>query len=548
MLPLQFLRGVLTISELSSEIAQGLATGGIHPETYQPIEDQWPDYQPAQRNVNASVSAPSRAPSGPLTTLAKLNTPLTSTKSRGPMDAFVTRSASKSEPKRSTLALPRPVGVNGSGPSRLSDLVSPSAASRSAHVGVIARRTGSGGIEAAAAARRQEVSGADKGISRGVKAGQAGTVKSKFFGGGTQPARPVREAPSPDKGKEDLGLIWEASSEAGPDVDFDESQLRTRGTEQDDSQPALVEPNRRGPSEQLRQSTQHGCSSPSLVMSPSGSPTTPTALESRRSLMRYRHDDEAESLPHALTSPGAPLLSSPPNMTLSPLRAPLPQHDESGIIADVMYEETGHRYSSPPDIGRQRSLTADPFSPSPSPRASKRSSPAREANSIAVTATADCFHPASDIANVSTSQPVLSSSPSYGPPSRVLDSQPLSAPRTARCHLAEVQGGWTTGSSDVLDDEEIVTPSYNVGYVANENEMADRKMRDDDEIHATSDEEDDAGARVLQAEVERRKERAQVVSAGWKQRFSLQGPVSLVPCHLCGHQRAQRPSLTGIMI
>jgi hypothetical protein len=130
----------------------------------------------------------------------------------------------------------------------------------------------------------------------------------------------------------------------------------------------------------------------------------------------------------------------------------------------------------------------------------------------------------------------------------VLDSQPLSAPRTARCHLAEVQGGWTTGSSDVLDDEEIVTPSYNVGYVANENEMADRKMRDDDEIHATSDEEDDAGARVLQAEVERRKERAQVVSAGWKQRFSLQGPVSLVPCHLCGHQRAQRPSLTGIII
>ncbi|WRT66840.1 uncharacterized protein IL334_003803 [Kwoniella shivajii] len=86
--------------DVDSEIAKGMAKGDIHPETREPIIDEWPDYQPTSRSkpltenygrVNINVSA-------------------------GPMDAFITR---MKKPK----PLPRPVGTFGSGPSRLSDQI-----------------------------------------------------------------------------------------------------------------------------------------------------------------------------------------------------------------------------------------------------------------------------------------------------------------------------------------------------------------------------------------------------------------------------------------
>ncbi|WWC85189.1 uncharacterized protein L201_000047 [Kwoniella dendrophila CBS 6074] len=84
--------------DVEQEVAKGMATGDIHPETRLPIIDEWPDYQPTSK-------------SKPLTeNFAKVNVP----KSAGPMDAFITR-------MKKPTPLPKPVGTLGSGPSRLSD-------------------------------------------------------------------------------------------------------------------------------------------------------------------------------------------------------------------------------------------------------------------------------------------------------------------------------------------------------------------------------------------------------------------------------------------
>ena len=74
----------------------------------------------------------------------------------------------------------------------------------------------------------------------------------------------------------------------------------------------------------------------------------------------------------------------------------------------------------------------------------------------------------------------------------------------------------------MLEEEEVVTPSYDVGvgmgYAGHAGMTEERE-----EIQASSDEEEVVRVKL---EVEKRKERAQAVSVGWKQRFSLQSPVS----------------------
>lgn len=65
------------------EIAQGMASGDIHPETRVPIVDEWPDFQPASRS-SATTAAP-----GVLAESSKVNAGASAKK--GPMDAFVSR-------------------------------------------------------------------------------------------------------------------------------------------------------------------------------------------------------------------------------------------------------------------------------------------------------------------------------------------------------------------------------------------------------------------------------------------------------------------------
>jgi hypothetical protein len=96
-------------------IARGMAAGDLHPETRLPIEDQWPDYKPqAPGSGNASNTSTNKrpAPLGPSTSINANRTV-----SSGPLDAFVSRS----KRPRTSPALPTPIGVFGSGPSRLSD-------------------------------------------------------------------------------------------------------------------------------------------------------------------------------------------------------------------------------------------------------------------------------------------------------------------------------------------------------------------------------------------------------------------------------------------
>ncbi|WWC69755.1 uncharacterized protein I206_103698 [Kwoniella pini CBS 10737] len=89
--------------DVEHHIAQGIATGELHPETQSPIVDEWPDFQPTA-NARPLRDAFSKVNSAPAA-------------SGGPMDAFITRTK-KAKP------LPTPVGAFGSGPSRLSEQVS----------------------------------------------------------------------------------------------------------------------------------------------------------------------------------------------------------------------------------------------------------------------------------------------------------------------------------------------------------------------------------------------------------------------------------------
>ncbi|KAK4685930.1 exonuclease 1, partial [Tremellales sp. Uapishka_1] len=88
--------------DLSQDIAIGISQGDLHPETHERIEDLWPDYQPVARGSLVSKTVLGES---------------TRTNS-GPLDAFFTRS----KRPRVKAILPTPVGVIGSGPTRLSDL------------------------------------------------------------------------------------------------------------------------------------------------------------------------------------------------------------------------------------------------------------------------------------------------------------------------------------------------------------------------------------------------------------------------------------------
>ena len=74
----------------------------------------------------------------------------------------------------------------------------------------------------------------------------------------------------------------------------------------------------------------------------------------------------------------------------------------------------------------------------------------------------------------------------------------------------------------MLDEEEVVTPSYDMVYAARARVGDHDDAAAEDEIQSSSDEES-----MVKQEVEKRKERAQVVSAGWKKRFSMQAPVCI---------------------
>ncbi|WVQ77955.1 hypothetical protein IAT38_000035 [Cryptococcus sp. DSM 104549] len=83
--------------DVEAAVAKGMAAGDLHPETREPIVDEWPDYRPTASSGKEDGIA--GAIGG---------------KVAGPMDAFITR-------KRPKPVLPNPVGTFGSGPSRLSD-------------------------------------------------------------------------------------------------------------------------------------------------------------------------------------------------------------------------------------------------------------------------------------------------------------------------------------------------------------------------------------------------------------------------------------------
>lgn len=60
--------------DMPVEIAQGIASGDLHPETRLPIEDQWPEFKPIPRIQKIVLGESSKVNEG-----------------TGPMDAFISR-------------------------------------------------------------------------------------------------------------------------------------------------------------------------------------------------------------------------------------------------------------------------------------------------------------------------------------------------------------------------------------------------------------------------------------------------------------------------
>lgn len=386
------------------------------------------------------------------------------------------------------VVLPRPVGTNCSGPARLSDLTArPVLPSR----------------------YRIENDFA------------IGSRKSKFFNGSSRGHKGITKWPSGEGlalAEMEPELVWEKSDEAGPEVDI-ESPVRKN-----------VDGRGRVMSSPMRLQSPVATSSKVVEMDFS----SPVPLRKRSRTGSPEVADTSQ-----LDSPHGPDLSSPlagPASTYSSAVRP-------------------YTLSSPPDVGRERSMTADPFSPSPSPRAlatapivestqvipetqEKRSQPFSRPGQRSSWPTVDTPtfsqtptkrgargpQPISNLVLIPTS----SSSPAIPTPRADPDGSSFSSRQRLRRAKLELGVPVGTSSDSVQEEEDLVTPSFDIGR--NRPQGNKKRRRNSDVKNEKSDISDDGEDVVLVEEEEeelvlreegRRAERAKVVALGWRDKFAL---------------------------
>lgn len=283
----------LTCRDVDVQIARGMASGDVHPETRVPIEDLWPDYKPQPRNVGRGAAGTSSvSPVIPKSRIiihaqaALLPAKVTA----GPMDAFIKRT--RSDP------LPKPLGVASSGASRISDI----------H------------LYSGTQSQPELANGAVK--------------KSKFVGGRKSAVKQLEEAVAAVKEE----IIWEQSD--GPDV---ETQLQDTLPHQPPSSPPPLESLLSPQVSSLRHSSPDQLDNGHVLTSP---PLSHRSTPTSSPLAQRSYNEDSFVSPTRSKRSSQPIPSSPAKRRRTASLSPMPV--AKPLIDDALVDET--QRSDIPDV------------------------------------------------------------------------------------------------------------------------------------------------------------------------------------------------------
>jgi len=446
-----------------------MALGDIHPETLKPIEDQWPDYKPLartpSRTKSAAVSANYNRP------LQADNKVLAQPKvTAGPMDAFIKRTLSD--------PLPKPIGVRASGICKLSD-------------------------QHLFSTRR---------VLEHVPSANIPAKRSKFFGGKKSAVKELEEAIQAAKEE----IVWEKSD--APEVESQEPETlplpRKRlgssspGLESEAASPSLfpkwevvaeTDDADNAPAMQVTSPAMSNVSSPVASPSRTRRPSTPRDVEANRRSMSRCSSPICSSPVHIDD------VFSPPRPSQRGRRAVSPGSPSRTTRADVLVDETQDKDTveetqmemETPRQGLSRLTSFASFGSAGSIKSIK---------SILVPQSSPSGTPTSHRATAGSSSRPISRQAVHSMSSDSIEEDELVTPSVPPVRKTGARGKVSPMSNHTpAGRKPLSQPTSSLGKRKSSQASSDPIEIDEEELE----------------ENRKREEKAKIVAAGWKRKFSL---------------------------